>query len=242
MDRSVYDNMRTIEHDHWWFRARRAILTDQMSRLHLPRDAHLLEVGCGTGGNLEMLSHFGDVIGVEPDEESRTHAAQASGRTVLGGMLPDRLPSFDRQFDLIAALDVIEHLDEDAASISALKTLLKPGGVFLTTVPAHPWLWSKHDELHHHKRRYRKAEYVALMRNAGLEIKKATYFNTVLYPAIALARLAKLGERSGRADDAMPPRLLNAVLERLFASEAFALRHATLPFGVSLLVVAQLPA
>jgi SAM-dependent methyltransferase len=186
-----------------------------------------------------MLSRFGGVTAVEPDEPSRLYARERSGCTVLGGTLRDDLPSFDKQFDLIAALDVIEHLDEDSASVTALRKLLKPGGIFLTTVPVHPWLWSKHDELHHHKRRYRKEDYLALMRRAGFTVSKATYFNSVLYPAIVVARAAKFGERSGRANDAMPAKTFNAILEREFASEAFALRHTNLPFGVSLLVVAR---
>lgn len=239
MDRRVYDNMRATEHAHWWFRARRKILSDQISLLKLPLSASILEVGCGTGGNLEMLSHFGSVVGVEPDPESRAYAAENSGRAVLAGKLPDGLPIFDEKFDLIAALDVIEHLDDDTNSVAALRNLLKPGGIFLTTVPAHPWLWSRHDELHHHKRRYRKAEYTALIRDAGFEIEKASYFNSVLFPVIAFMRALHFGAVFERPDDAMPSRLLNSLLERAFASEAFLLRHTALPFGVSLLVVAR---
>ena len=239
MDRRVYDNMRAVEHAHWWFRARRAILTDQISALKLPLNASILEVGCGTGGNLEMFSQFGSVVGVEPDTESRSYAAENSGRAVLDGKLPDELPVFEGKFDMIAALDVIEHLDDDTNSVAALRGLLKPGGVFLTTVPAHPWLWSRHDELHHHKRRYRKAEYTALIRDAGFEIEKASYFNSVLFPVIAVMRALNFGEVFGRPDDAMPSRLVNSLLERAFASEAFLLRHTVLPFGISLLVVAR---
>lgn len=239
MDRSTYDNMRAIEHRHWWFRARRAILSDQLARLNLPADASILEVGCGTGGNLAMLARFGKVTAIEPDEDSRRHAAETSGAPVLNGSLPGGLPTFDTQFDLIAALDVIEHLEEDAASLAALRRLLKPTGVLFTTVPAHPWLWSHHDELHHHKRRYRRHEYAALLEGAGFALTRVSFFNSVLYPVIVLARAAKLGERSGRADDALPSPALNAILERAFASEKFMLRHTDLPFGVSLLAIAR---
>src|SRR5690606_37739711 len=111
------------------------------------------EVGCGTGGNLEMLAQFGQVTGLEPDDESRAYASDATGVPVVFGLLPDGLPDFDGPFDLIAALDVIEHLDDDGGSLVALRRKLSPGGYLLTTVPAHPWMWSQHDALHHHKRR-----------------------------------------------------------------------------------------
>ncbi|MBU1377242.1 MAG: class I SAM-dependent methyltransferase [Alphaproteobacteria bacterium] len=231
--------MRAIEHQHWWFRARRKILADQLSRLKLPANASILEVGCGPGGNLAMLSRFGKVVAIEPDAESRRYAAESTGVTVLDGGLPDGLPTFDKPFDLIAALDVIEHLDQDAASLVALRKLLAPGGVLFTTVPAHPWLWSRHDELHHHKRRYRREAYVALLKSAGFDVQRVTFFNAVLFPMIALARAVKLGERSGRADDSLPSKPVNAILEGAFGSEAFMLRHVNLPFGVSILAVAR---
>ncbi len=241
MERNVYNNMRVIERDHWWFRGRRAILQDQLSRLALSEGSRILEVGSGTGGNLKMLARFGHVTGMEPDGESRAFAETQTGIDVLSGLLPHALPAFGWSFDLIAALDVIEHLEEDQASVTALAGLLKPGGWMLTTVPAHPWLWSSHDVVHHHKRRYRKADYLALFANAGLEVVKVSYFNSALFPLIALLRLAKFGRESGRGDDALPPGPANALLARLFAAERLPLRMIGLPFGVSLLVVARRP-
>lgn len=239
MDRSVYDNMRAIEKTHWWFRARRKIISAQIARLGLRQNANILEVGCGTGGNLQMLSIYGRVLGIEPDNDSRTYAAETSGFTVLGGLLPDGLPKFDEKFDLIAALDVIEHLEEDTKSIDTIKNLLKSGGIFLSTVPAHPWLWSRHDELHHHRRRYVKADYVAMMQEAGFEIVRSTYFNSVLFPAIVAARAAQSRTKSSASDDSMPSTFINRALEYLFASERVLLRFLNLPFGVSILVVAR---
>src|SRR6202030_284470 len=105
MERSVYDNLRLVERDHWWFRARRAILNDQLRRLELADGARILEVGCGAGGNLKMLAQFGRVIGMEPDEESRAHAERMNGLPVVSGFLPGPLPDLGGQFDLVAALD-----------------------------------------------------------------------------------------------------------------------------------------
>lgn len=243
MEREIYNNMRAIESDHWWFRARRAILSDQIRRMRLSERANILEVGCGTGGNLQMLANFGHVTGVEPDDESRTYASTRTGVPVVGGMLPNQLPSFEQPFDLIAALDVIEHLDEDEASVRVLGQLLKPGGRMLTTVPAHPWMWSHHDLVHHHKRRYRKAEYLAIFEKAGLKVTRASYLNSLLFPAIALARVIKLpGKAESSLGDAVPPAPLNALLHAIFKFEKTLLAASNLPLGVSILVIAERPA
>lgn len=241
MEREVYNNMRTVEQDHWWFRARRTILADQIERMNLAGNPQILEVGCGTGGNLEMLSRYGEVIGLEPDDESRIYAAERSGRPVVSGMLPHALPSFPHSFDLIAALDVIEHLDEDESSIRALGQLLKPGGRMITTVPAHPWMWSHHDQIHHHKRRYRKSEYLDMFDRSGLKVARASYFNSLLFPAIAFARLMPSTERSHNNGDAVPPAPVNALFHSIFACEKWLLRSFDIPFGVSVLVVAERP-
>lgn len=241
MDRAVYDQMRAIEQDHWWFAARRAILSGQLDLMGLDGEARILEVGCGTGGNLEMLSRYGRVTGVEPDEETRVYAQSRCGTPVLSGTLPLGLPELEPGFDLIAALDVLEHVDEDAASVAALAGLLRPGGRMLATVPANAWMWSRHDALHHHKRRYTRPQIEGLFRAAGLKLRKASYFNSLLFPAIASARLLQpLTGGEGR-DDAMPSPLVNRTLKAVFAAEAPLLRHLSLPFGVSILVVAERP-
>jgi len=237
MERDVYLRMREIERTHWWFTARREILTAEIERLGLPAYARILEAGCGTGGNLDMLRRFGAVEALEPDAESRDYVKATKGIEVKEAWLPDRLPDFGHAFDLIAALDVIEHVPDDKGAVAALAGLLAPGGYMLTTVPAHPWMWSAHDEAHHHKRRYRMAAYRALFEAAGLTVRRASYFNSVLFPPIAAIRLVK--GRNGAGDDALPPAPLNAILHAAFATEKHLLRLGDLPVGVSILLVAQ---
>ncbi|MEO8115114.1 MAG: class I SAM-dependent methyltransferase [Phenylobacterium sp.] len=240
MDRSIYDQMRALERDHWWFTGRREILAGELSRLKLPPGARILEVGCGTGGNLGMLARFGEVQGVEPDAASRAYAAELSGKTVLAGGLPDGLPAFGRGFDLIAALDVIEHVEADRASLAALGALLAPGGRLITTVPAYSWMWSDHDVLHHHRRRYTLGGCRRLLTAAGLKVRRATYFNTLLFPPIAAVRLArKLARQEGGDDAARVGAGLNRVLHEVFAAERHLLGFTNLPFGVSILAVAD---
>ncbi len=241
MERAIYDRMRELQRDHWWFAARREILAAEIARLPLPKPARILEVGCGPGGNLELLKRFGDVRAIEPDAESRAYAAETAGVPVDGGLLPDGLPDLGGPFDMVCAFDVIEHVDDDAGAVAALGRLLKPGGFLVTTVPAYAWMWSEHDARHHHKRRYALADYRRLF--DGLKVRRATHFNSVLFPPIAAVRLAKSGLRiQGGDDEAMPSPLVNRVLKGLFASERRILGATDLPFGVSILMIAERPA
>jgi SAM-dependent methyltransferase len=240
MDRATYDRMRVLQEGHWWFEGRRRILRTLIGDLHLPAEAQILEVGCGPGGNLAMLKGFGEVTALEPDEASRAYAAEHAGVRVEGGLLPDGLPFAPGSFDLVCAFDVIEHVDEDAASIAALARLLRPGGYLATTVPGQPWMWSRHDELHHHKRRYRLPAYRAMFEAAGLSVLTASHFNTLLFAPIAAVRALKMATGSTAADDdAMPPAPLNRLLAGLFAAERHWLRHAPLPTGVSIVLIAR---
>ena len=240
MDRATYDRMRVLQDGHWWFEGRRRILSGLIGALDLPKPAQVLEVGCGPGGNLEMLKRFGEVTALEPDEASRAYAAERTGVRIEGGLLPDGLPFAPASFDLVCAFDVIEHVDEDAASVAALARLLKPGGFLATTVPGQPWMWSRHDELHHHKRRYRLGDYRAMFEAAGLRVLIASHFNTVLFAPIAAVRaLKKLTGSTEADDDAMPAPALNRLLTGLFAAEGPWLRHAPLPTGVSIVLIAQ---
>ena len=242
MERHIYDRMRALEQTHWWYAARRQILASEIGRLPLPAGARIVEIGCGAGGNLELLSRFGEVQGVEPDPESRAYAQTRSGLTIQGGLLPDGLPDLGEPFDLIAAFDVVEHVDDDKGAIATLARQLKPGGFLVTTVPAGAWMWSDHDTEHHHKRRYRLADYRALFEGVGLTVRRASHFNTLLFPLIAAVRLAKsLAGVRGGDEDAHPPALLNGVLRRLFAMEKHLLNATDLPVGVSILLIAQRP-
>jgi SAM-dependent methyltransferase len=240
MERAVYDRMAEIDVDHWWFTARRRIIDKIIrSRVAPPVGARILEVGCGTGSNLALLQRFGHVEAIEPDDSARALASLRGGIEVKGGLLPDGVRLDDGVYDLVAMLDVLEHIPDDRAALKTLRSKLRPGGALLLTVPAMPWLWSAHDEAHHHQRRYTRASLAEVVKESGYRIRYQSYFNTVLFPLIVLARgLGKLtGKQDG--DDAMPPRAINAVFDALFSAESAWLGRFTFPVGVSLVLVAE---
>ena len=240
MERATFDNMARIDQDHWWFVARRKIVARLIAeQAPLGPDARILEMGAGTGSNIALLQRFGTVDAVEPDGPARDFATARTGVAIRGGLLPEGVDLADGRYDLIAMLDVLEHIPGDRAALAALRPKLASGGRILVTVPAGPWLWSAHDVAHHHQRRYTAATLRAVFEAAGYRVHHLTHFNSVLFPLVAAARgLGKLTGREG-GDDAMPPRPLNAVLERLFAAERHWVGRRTLPFGVSLAAVAE---
>ena len=239
MDRVVYDRMAAHDSTHWWYRARRDILSDYLTRYgDLPQDARILEIGCGTGHNLPMLARFGAVEAIEIDPAARAIASERIGRPVGDAPLP-ALPGVERgAYDLVAVLDVVEHIADDVAALAAMKTLLKPGGKILIAVPAHRWLWSAHDVVNHHHRRYSKASLTKAVVGAGLTPRKLTYFNSLLFPLAAAARIA--GRLTGRddSDDSPPAAPLNALFERIFGLERHLVGRVPMTPGVSIVTLA----
>ncbi len=240
MEEIIYHKTSSCEDSHWWFLGRRSIVGQVLDRLHLPEEVKILEVGCGTGGNLPLLAGYGKVYGLEPEDTARRYAQQKSKGTILAGSLPDEIPFKDQSFDLIVLTDVLEHVVDDGLSLQRLYPLLKNGGYILITVPAFPSLWSQHDESHHHKRRYTLPVLRSLLLHSGYVILESSYINFFLFPLIAGMRVIKNFFRKTAADDLKTyPAVINLLLAKLFASEGFLLRYVSFPFGVSLLGVGQ---
>ena len=228
-----------LEERHWWFVARRKILLSLLER-HIGAEENLevLDAGCGGGATMESLRRYGHVRGMELSEEAVAYNRE-QGREVLQGVI-EEMPFADGAFDLALALDVIEHVPDDLAALRELYRVLRPGGSLLVTVPALEMLWSAHDEANGHYRRYTPDGLRGRLESAGFEVVTDTYFNTLLFSAVFIARsLGRFRRKSTASDLGEVPRPLNAFLETTFSLEARLVGRVRLPVGVSALCLAR---
>lgn len=240
MSPEAYLQMAATEQEHWWFRGRRDVLRTVLRRLDLSSDARILEIGSGTGGNLDMLAEFGSVCGLEMDETARNLSVEKTGRRfdIRAGRCPDELSFHGQRFDVICFLDCLEHIADDVGSLERVRSLLSTDGIVLVTVPACRWLWSAHDVFLHHHRRYSKSSLIACARAAGYKAEVISHFNTLLFPLAVIARWCdRVFRKSASSGDAIPGQSVNSVLYRIFRAECRWLSHRSFPFGVSLFAV-----
>jgi SAM-dependent methyltransferase len=240
MDRDYELQTHGAEDRHWWYRGRRKVLDGILAGLGLPANARILDAGCGSGRNMVELAHFGTVTGVELSQTSVALArARDVGEVIAGSAL--EMPFADDSFDLAVTLDVIEHLEDDLAALRELRRVVAPGGALLVTVPAYQWLWSGHDEINHHHRRYTRRSLQRVAQQAGWMQLRTTYFNSLLLPvAIMLRVLERVNTKTTESslDLWVPPAPANWLLERPLTLEAAMIaRGARIPAGLSLLAV-----
>jgi SAM-dependent methyltransferase len=242
VDSELYDRFFDTEDRHWWFVGRRQLVTDLMTRVRV--SGRILDLGCGTGGVLQHLGVFGDAIGLDPAPEAAKYCARRDVPMVVGSGM--ELPFADASFDAVLALDVIEHVPDDVALLREAQRILRPGGVLLVTVPALPWLWSAHDDVNHHYRRYTLKTLRRSLQQGGFRPRRISYYNAILLP-LAIAR--KFVNRFGGSDEHHLedlPAPLNATLRGILQAEGRVIRRRDLPLGASLIAaaypVARLPA
>lgn len=243
MERESYNKMHLNEEAHWWFIARRLILKKILDRYYRnKKPKKVLEVGCGSGGNLTMLKEYGEIFAMELDDDARNIANNRNICNVKKGRLPEDIP-FNDGFDLICMLDVLEHIDDDLAALSSVKEKLNQQGKLLITVPAYKFLWSAHDVACHHKRRYTRKQLINLVLKSGLKVQYTSYFNTILFPVIAAVRILNNifgGSGSSAKNDVnLPPTFVNKFLRIIFSAERLILPAMFFPFGVSVLIIAE---
>lgn len=243
---------RIEEDNHWWFASRTWALQAVLEP-HLPDRALLiLDVGCGAGNMYHHLSRYGDVIGVE-NHPSPVRVGQERGYDIRRADGRD-LPFDENTFDLVSALDVIEHNVEDVMMLREMYRVLKPGGLVLISVPAFQWLWSFNDELNAHERRYTKGDLEAKLEDVGFVPVRSTYNNFVIFPMAAgmilLSRLTPQQEdlkshyfdEDAHQVDMVPTHpLVNRILTEVGRAERALIRHVNLPVGTGLISLARKP-
>ncbi|MEP6704541.1 MAG: class I SAM-dependent methyltransferase [Acidobacteriota bacterium] len=243
MQQHTYAIMDRVEESHWWFVGRRAILESFLQtivqKIPNPQSAiRILDVGCGTGANLEMLSQFGEAEGVDVSDAA-LEFCRLKGLQVKKGFA-ETLPYSDETFDVTTALDVIEHLDDDVAGLKEMYRVTKSGGYSLIFVPAFMWLWGVQDDISNHRIRYKKKQIVDRLQKAGYIIERATYANwTFFAPILGGRTLMRLTGIKPESENNVNVSALNGIFGKLFSAERFWLKNFDFPFGVSIVVVAR---
>lgn len=242
MQQHTYSIMYEVEENHWWFVGRRRILKSFVAgiveKLGKPK-LQMLDVGCGTGANLEMLSEFGEAQGVDVADEALTFCRARGLKQVKQGEA-ENLPYEDSSFDLVTGLDVVEHLDDDLAGVKEMRRVLRPHGRALIFVPAFMFLWGVQDDISNHRRRYTLAGIRDVVTRAGFEVERATYANITFFAPILLGRLLMraTGFRPA-SENNLTIGALNGVLGKILGAETPFLRYLNFPFGVSIICVAR---
>lgn len=240
MDRDYELQTHQAEDRHWWYRGRRTVLEGVIAGLGLPPGARILDAGCGSGRNMVELARHGGVTGIELSETSAALARERGAGEVISGSVLE-MPFADDSFDLAVSLDVIEHLEDDLGALRELRRTVAPGGALLVTVPAYQWLWSGHDEINHHHRRYTRRSLQRVAEQAGWHQARTTYFNSLLLPvAILLRVLDRVNTKTTESslDLWVPPEPVNRALEvPLMLESQMIARGGRIPAGLSLLSV-----
>lgn len=242
MEQHTYSIMYEIEENHWWFAGRRRIIAGFLERICsklMTKEPHILDVGCGTGANLELLSEFGRAEGVDVSPEALEFCRQRGLESVRLGEA-EKLPYLDESFDLVTGLDVVEHLDDDVAGLKEMRRVLKPGGHALLFVPAFMFLWGVQDDISNHRRRYTLNQIKKAANEAGLEVERATYANLSFFMPILVGRLLmRLTGFRPASENNLTIGFLNKPLGLILGAEQLLLRYFNLPFGVSAICVAR---
>jgi SAM-dependent methyltransferase len=246
METREYKIMEEAQEGHWWWLGRER-LVERLIRTYCsaPRPLRIADVGSGLGANIPMLLRYGDVTALEPSAEAVAKVAEKWAATGRVRALRWNSPApVDDRFDLVLLADVLEHIRDDVAAVEWIRHHLKPGGYAILTVPAHPHLWTEMDDVVHHYRRYRAGDLRRLLA-PKLIVRRLTFYNLILYPVKLLFVAFAKGRRilrpgsPKRSFNEKPPRMINRIFASILSIEARLIGRLSLPFGVSMVVVAQ---
>jgi ubiquinone/menaquinone biosynthesis C-methylase UbiE len=235
------EEMYNLEESYWWFVGRRRLVADLIRRYAGPWP-RILDVGCGSGGTLVAVQELGEVVGCDLSED----ALGLCRRRDLGGLVASRAEALSftaESFDVVLACDVLEHVEHDAQGLAEIRRVLRPGGILILTVPAYPWLWSSHDEILGHFRRYTRRALAARLREADFRPQLLTYAVGLVLPAILAVRgaerLRHKATRPGQTGLIELPTPANRALIGVLNLERRLIPRTGLPWGSSLVAVAR---
>jgi SAM-dependent methyltransferase len=237
-----YPILYRVEETHWWYLGRRRIIQCLVQKicktLNTP-NPRILDVGCGTGANLKMLAAFGRAEGVDISPQAVDFCRERGLDSVKLGAIED-LPYESGSFELVTALDVVEHLDDDVAGLREMRRVLSRDGRLLLFVPAFMFLWGVQDDVSNHRRRYTLPTLLKAVEAAGFSIEWASYANISFFVPVLVVRsmMRWLGLRAA-TEYGINISLLNGLFSRLFAAERFILQRGRIPFGVSAVCIAR---
>ena len=242
MQREQIQEMYDVEADHWWFSGKRLLMRRLLGeRLHR-RDLRLLDVGCGAGANAVELASYGEVVASDRSLDALGFVRSRGIAKVVAASAPE-LPFASGSFDVVTAYDIIEHVEDDARFLAELGRVLRPGGALAIHVPAWPFLWSNHDVVLEHKRRYTRAGLRALIQSSGLRLDYLGWASCAIFAPTAGIRLLRrvTGAQEHGADLGVVPAPINRILRGVYRVEAEVAARTGLPVGVSLAAIVTRP-
>ncbi len=239
MRTDLYADLFNLEDKHWWHVSKRRIVTTFIKIYAKTNNLKILDIGCGTGKNLDQFKEFGQIFGLDSSKDALTFCKKRGLNNLTLGRA-EKTPYKADFFDIITILDVLEHTDDDK-TIKEIKRILKTGGILIATVPAFDWLWSRWDKILHHRRRYTAARLNRLLIRHKFKILKISYmYSFLVLPALIIRTIKSfLSKQYYPSDFKLSFPLLNLLLEQLANIESFLIKKYYLPFGLSIIVVAQ---
>lgn len=239
MDQNLYDFHKEMQFDHWWFRGRARVIRSFMDSLIKENNLEILDIGSGFGALHPVLRKWGKVDALEPYPEAHEYLKIFNdGDIHTIGDFPEHYPS--KQYDLVTLFDVLEHIEDDKKALSVIsEKLLNVKGRLVITVPAYQWLWTERDTLNRHFRRYDRKGLLRILSEAGFAKVRVSYFMTFLFPLALLQRILLMLTKSGEEDMRIKNRKINFLFSRIFGAEGRWIGKMNLPFGLSLIAVAE---
>lgn len=236
-----------VESTHWWWMGRKKIVTNLLKKYLPGKKNVILDAGCGTGAEIIYLRNFGKVYGVDLSPIATKFCQKRGIENVKIGDV-SKLPYKNNSFDLVCLMDVLEHTSKNETVLNEIHRVLKPKGLLLMTLPALPFIYSKHDRIQGHFKRYTKRDIKKLLIKAGFKTIRISFFNILLSPPIVIIRLlsklggplARLADFDSRINyDISKRKAINATLIKIFSLESLMLKYMDIPFGTSLLTLTQ---